>query len=540
MLPPGASLPRQSRPAQGEEAPAGAQLFYVRRNAASAAGSRRTGKSKKGGKSKKSKGKGKGKTAKGRSKRPVSARGARSGPADTGEQSLFLRGGPPMDTRGVTTTIELRERDERMRRRPPAKASKKGKRKTAAKRSAKATPRTGKAKAGARADSAPEPMTPEGRLEFLRAQIDDVAEYRSPRQVMDVRVEIRSVVKLLHGPESFLYVEAVQQVADAYLDNGLARQALEHAMQACKLNQRISHRDPRCEHFHPTILLTVGRALSAQKKFDEAREVLRQALELQMERLDGDAEEPTDILALPFYRGLVQMYAAKGDVDRAVDLVYTAFGLVERTHGPESMAMGSLLMDMGRIHDVSRNGAADALATYTRAHGIFAARAGPDSVKAIEAGVRIAHLAEKAGDYDIALTHLEAAHAFNQRVFGTADVRTVKAHKALGLILVRLRRFADALGPLQDVLMKETFLFTRYNENVQETHSLLGTIHLALGDNEKARQSYEAALDIATNLKSAEHPSAVNLLRRLEVVRKRVVAALDDERRDAILEAQET
>ena len=242
--------------------------------------------------------------------------------------------------------------------------------------------------------------------------------------------------------------------------------------------------DPR---LRARLLITIGRVLHNQARFDAAIEVIRQALAIE-EDLPGDAG--TDARALAIADALAALgtaYNSKGEFEAADDNLRRVLASRRHTLGPDHPLVASSLHDLGN-NDYAL------------------------------------------GRYDDAEEHLGEAQAIRTRVLGKQHSRVADTENSLGAVEYARGKFAAAREHYARALKIREVALGPEHPNTASSWVNLGNADMMANELEKARANYERALTIQQKTLGPDHPNVAYSLTNIGLVLRnqgKLVESLD-------------
>ena len=124
------------------------------------------------------------------------------------------------------------------------------------------------------------------------------------------------------------------------------KQALHHFEEAKEINAGlfVDYEDSR--HFHPFILMMIGKCHIEQAGYAAAAEHLEKALQMNEQQIGKE-----DVSNVNIITDLAFAHSKKGDYSRALVLYNKAMAIVEKVLGPQSETVASLSLDIAKTYE---------------------------------------------------------------------------------------------------------------------------------------------------------------------------------------------
>jgi len=230
--------------------------------------------------------------------------------------------------------------------------------------------------------------------------------------------------------------------------------------------------DPRLE---ARLLITIGRVLHSQARYDAAIEVIRRALAVQEDLPDDTETHARELAIADALAALGTAYNSKGEYEAADDYLRRVLASRRNTLGPDHPSVASSLHDLGN-NDYAR------------------------------------------GRYDDAEQHLGEALAIRTRVLGRQHSRVADSENSLGAVDYARGQFAAAREHYARALAIREVALGPEHPNTAASWMNLGNADLMANDLEKARANYERALAIQEKTLGPEHPNVAYSLTNIGLV----------------------
>ncbi len=135
-------------------------------------------------------------------------------------------------------------------------------------------------------------------------------------------------------------------LGESYLVKEYVKQALHHFEEAKEINSAlfVDYEDSR--HFHPFILMMIGKCHIEQSSFTPAAENLEKALQMNEQQIGKE-----DVSNVNIITDLAFAYSKKGDYQRALTFYHKAMAIVEKVLGPQSETVASLSLDIAKTYE---------------------------------------------------------------------------------------------------------------------------------------------------------------------------------------------
>lgn len=181
-------------------------------------------------------------------------------------------------------------------------------------------------------------LEPEERLQRLAERCRECQEKGKLAPLITLRVESLAVARLCYGKSDPESLQAQCDLADAYMQSGLYRQAVEHAFNALTAAQ-----DFTLEGIMEASSHICGKSLTQLKKFSEAKKHLREALRLVQRRNGRTSEKNCTVLS-----SIAQLHALEGENGKVVETMKRIWSLREPVLGKDHIDMVDTYLELAR------------------------------------------------------------------------------------------------------------------------------------------------------------------------------------------------
>lgn len=374
-----------------------------------------------------------------------------------------------------------------------------------------------------------------------------------------------SLARRTAGPDSDRLASSLARLARIVKDAGDYDAARAHLDRGLAIVDR-PDADPRVRS---GLLVGKGQLLDDLGRFDDAIEVLTEALAIRERELGPDHPDVADACndlaivmrksgephrAVALYERALRIRRAHAATDR-VQIAYALnnLGIVRRTLGdyaearacyeesnrikeeilgPDHVSVARGLTNLGNLLYLTGD-YDDAIRNYERSLAIKEAALGPDHPSVAATILGMAGCEEAERRYDAALPLLERAHAIREAALGSGHPLLVQTLTNLGLVRILVGDRDGARPLLTRALALGDSLLGPEHFLVASTHDAMGRLAYREGRPREAIDHYTRSLDGYADLQRVGHPRIADVLAR----RARAYAAaglVDDALADAL------
>jgi eukaryotic-like serine/threonine-protein kinase len=208
------------------------------------------------------------------------------------------------------------------------------------------------------------------------------------------------------------------------------------------------------------------------------------------------------------------VYEAKAEWTRAVEMHSEALALRERTLGLEHPLVARSLSNLGDVH-LARGEPAAALKLQERARAINEKVLGEVHPEIAQSYNNLASALSMSGQHDRALEMFESAKAIMEQVYGPKHHKLAMTLGNIGTVHVMLEQYDEALPLLERT--REIFEETLGPDHPHTATSIetIGLVHFHQEDYARAMEYHESALAARRRALDPEHPQLANSLEHL-------------------------
>jgi tetratricopeptide (TPR) repeat protein len=287
----------------------------------------------------------------------------------------------------------------------------------------------------------------------------------------------------------------------------------------------------------------LGRAYSANRKYDEAFASIQQALQIKSRKFGADSIE-----AAASYLGLAKVHIGKEKYDEALKYANKSLEIREKLMGEQHKDVAESLTVIGDIK-VNKGEYSEAVKGYRKALEIRKAALGPDhkdvgeSYGCLAAGYYYTNDYDDAvsnarmeldiyrksltdrhpkvatsynnlgafyfgkGDYDSSLSNYFKATAIKESVFGADSPELARSYNNIGATYKAKRDIKNALEYYNKALVIQERMLGKKHTSTATTYSNIGSAFYYKNDKKQAKHYFKLAYEIQREILGSDHPN---------------------------------
>lgn len=346
------------------------------------------------------------------------------------------------------------------------------------------------------------------------------------------RIRILALTRIVYGSTHWKLAEAHVSLAEDYLElKGYNAQAEYHSENAMAIMQTsvttTSGEREKADVFEILFRINyvLGKAKMALKKFSEADTALLKADRAYQacSKLSCVTDDECDEMEIKLSEVTARLswrqkkYAVAGtQFDKVIDLT-------RRRYGDDAVELIPIYQECGRLEQSKGRHAnhEKAIEMFLQAHSVAAANYKDASVELVDTALALAKAYASTGREEAessAESYLNECLSSCTTVYGPGHKKTLEVQDELARLLVRTLRESEALEMLKSSISLKNETYGDYSEQVSDTYKLMGSIHLAEGNIEKALRCYKKCQNIENLVLGKNHKKCKDTERTIDLL----------------------
>ena len=343
-------------------------------------------------------------------------------------------------------------------------------------------------------------------------------------------IRCTALSRIVYGDEHWRYVKSYADLASAYLDlKGYPTQAQYHCENAKKMMSQVETSEGnrhQISEVQVNIHYTLGRALMAHKKFNEAEQALLRAEKIAKERSKNPAvsEDNVEKWQIKLYLAIARLSGKCQKHAMAIAYFDKALHVLDNRYGPDSIELVPVYQGLGKVEQ-SKGSNADhdrAIEYFTQAHAITSAskeHEGTSMVADTARALATAYSNVGASEAEIsAESYLNEALIIYQKVHGPHHIKTLEVQEELARLMIRTSRTSEGIELLKSTMPDRKEVYGELSPQVADTWKLIGNVHLSLGESEKALRALKKCHSIECDVYGKNHKKSKDTERTLDIL----------------------
>ncbi|UYV66415.1 hypothetical protein LAZ67_4001594 [Cordylochernes scorpioides] len=219
------------------------------------------------------------------------------------------------------------------------------------------------------------------------------------------------------------------------------------------------------------------------------------------------------------------LYSLKQD-DEALSIFKEIYPTHKKLLGVNHEVVVDNLLHIGVILEAQEK-YDEALKIYEELYQLRKETLGGDAPVTLSAQNKIAIILHKQGKYEKTLKVLQEVYERRKVVFGEEHTVTLETLKNIGSSFMWQRKVHEALKVFKDLLTIQKKVFGPMDYYTLSTQSLLGSIYASQGKWSSAQVEFTSCLDQMKYVYAQNHPSVMNILKKLEMVQMALKKQVD-------------